>query len=73
MRKKRLRLPKAIYETLPLFYLITGLLVSFTVHSPLALLSGGVLAIVGLLLMQMRRNYRSPHQALHQNLRQPRG
>ena len=72
MQKKKFRLPKAIYETLPLFYLVTGVLVMFTVYSPLTLISGGVLVLAGLLIRQMRRNYRSPHQALHQNLRQPR-
>ena len=73
MQKKKFRLPKAIYEGLPLFYLVSGVLVMFLLYSPLALVSGGVLVMMGLLIRQMRRNYRSPHQALHQNLRQPHG
>jgi len=72
MQKKKFLLPKAIYEALPLFYMLMGLLVVFTLYSTLAWVSGSVLAIMGLLIFLLRRNYRSPHQALSQNLRKHR-
>ena len=72
MQKKKFLLPKAIYEALPLFYILTGLLVVLTFYSPLARVSGSILASMGLLIFLLRRNYRSPSQALGQNLRKHR-
>ena len=69
MQKKKFLLPKAIYESLPLLYITMGLLVVFTLSSTLALISGAILALMGLLIWQLRRNYRSPYQALTRNLR----
>ena len=52
-------IPKPVYETLPVLYVIAGIATIISTSDPVALGSGLLLAISGLLILVIRRNYRA--------------
>jgi len=52
-------IPKPIYEILPVIYIVGGILAMISVQSMTSFISGLVMGVVGLLVLTMRRNYRS--------------
>jgi len=52
-------IPKPIYEMLPVIYVVGGILAMISVQSMTSFISGLVMGISGLLVLTMRRNYRS--------------
>ena len=55
-------IPKPIYETLPVLYVIAGIATIISTNDPVALGSGLLLAFAGLLILVIRRNYRAAQQ-----------
>ena len=55
--------PKPVYETLPVLYVIAGIATIISTDTYVALISGLLLAIAGLLILLMRRNYRAAQEA----------
>ena len=52
-------IPKPIYEMLPVIYVVGGIFAMMSVQSMTSFLSGLTMGIAGLLVLSMRRNYRS--------------
>jgi len=52
-------IPKPIYEMLPVIYVVGGIFAMMYVQSMASFISGLVMGISGLLVLSMRRNYRS--------------
>jgi len=67
MKTKRIHLPKAIYELLPLLYLSLGASCILSSHSIGLSVVGAYLIAQGLFKSVLRINYRSPDQALTQS------
>ncbi|VAW92365.1 hypothetical protein MNBD_GAMMA21-1261 [hydrothermal vent metagenome] len=53
-----MRLPNFLYESYPVIYVIGGIIAMSTVESYLSFLSGLLLAMGGISILFMRRNYR---------------
>ncbi|MDH5446548.1 MAG: hypothetical protein OEY52_13430 [Gammaproteobacteria bacterium] len=67
MTNKSYRLPKAVYEVLPFFYLMLGTSSLLLDHSIGLDILGAVLIARGLYTLLLRLNYRSPNQALQKS------
>jgi hypothetical protein len=52
-------IPKPIYEILPIIYVVGGILAMVSVQSMTSFISGLAMGVAGLLVLSMRRNYRS--------------
>ena len=63
--------PKPVYETLPVLYVIAGITTIISTDDMVALSSGLLLAIAGLLILVIRRNYRTARQAYTQQIPEP--
>lgn len=61
-----MRIPKLIYECYPVLYIVMGILAITTVESFVSLLSGIVLALGGIAILFIRRNYRVAKQDIAQ-------
>lgn len=59
-----MRLPKLVYEVCPWFYVLGGAAAITLSDKTLALASGLVLIISGVVILFLRRNYRSTQQLL---------
>lgn len=55
-------IPKPAYESLPVLYVIAGIATIVSTSDPIALGSGLLLALAGLLILVIRRNYRAAQQ-----------
>lgn len=55
-------IPKPVYESLPVLYVIAGIATIVSTRDPIALGSGLLLALAGLLILVIRRNYRAAQQ-----------
>ena len=55
-------LPKFVYETLPVAYVLTGLATALTHPEPVPFVSGIALASGGLIILVLRRNHRLRHR-----------
>lgn len=53
-----MNMPKPIYETLPVLYVIGGVAAISTVDSFMSFISGILLGASGVMIMFLRRNYR---------------
>ncbi len=51
-------MPKPIYESLPILYVIGGVAAISTVDSFMSFISGTLLGVSGVMIMCLRRNYR---------------
>ncbi|MDH5599685.1 MAG: hypothetical protein OEY78_00140 [Gammaproteobacteria bacterium] len=51
-------MPKPIYESLPVLYVIGGIAAISTVDSFMSFISGILLGISGIMILYLRRNYR---------------
>lgn len=58
-------LPKPVYEALPGIYLLTGIMTATTFESSIALVSSGLFFAAALLIMYMRKSYRSGNFGNH--------
>lgn len=54
-------MPKFIYESMPVLYVIGGVAAMSTVDSFMSFISGILLGSSGVLIMMLRRNYRNAH------------
>jgi hypothetical protein len=54
-----MRLPKSIYESYPVLYIIAGICAMSLVDSPVSFLSGLILGAGGISILFLRRNYRT--------------
>lgn len=55
-------IPKPVYESLPVLYVIAGIATIISTSDLIALGSGLLLALAGLLILVIRRNYRAAQQ-----------
>lgn len=53
-----MHMPKPIYESLPVLYVIGGIAAISTVDSFMSFISGILLGSSGIMIMYLRRNYR---------------
>ena len=53
-----MNMPKPIYESLPIIYVIGGIAAISTVDSFMSFISGILLGCSGVMIMCLRRNYR---------------
>ena len=53
-----MHMPKPIYESLPVLYVIGGIAAISTVDSFMSFISGILLGSSGVMIMYLRRNYR---------------
>ncbi len=53
-----MNMPKPIYESLPILYVVGGVAAISTVDSFMSFISGILLGISGILIMLLRRNHR---------------
>ena len=53
-----MNMPKPIYESLPILYVIGGIAAISTVDSFMSFISGILLGSSGIMIMCLRRNYR---------------
>ena len=53
-----MHMPKPIYESLPVLYVIGGIAAISTVDSFMSFISGILLGASGVMIMYLRRNYR---------------
>jgi len=53
-----MNMPKPIYESLPVLYVIGGVAAISTVDSFMSFISGVLLGVSGIMIMVLRRNYR---------------
>ncbi len=53
-----MNMPKPVYESLPLLYVIGGVAAISTVDSFMSFISGILLGSSGVMIMLLRRNYR---------------
>lgn len=58
-------LPKPVYEALPGIYLLMGVMTATTFESSIALASSGLFFAAALLVMYMRKSYRSGNFESH--------
>ncbi|NNF95438.1 MAG: hypothetical protein HKM94_00735 [Halobacteria archaeon] len=56
-------IPKPIYEIIPILYVVTGIITITSTDGFIALSSGLLLTIAGLLILVIRRNYRAARKA----------
>jgi len=61
-----MRLPKFIYESYPVLYILGGIAAMSMVESIVCFLSGFILCAGGISILFMRRNYRTIKQHLAQ-------
>lgn len=61
-----MRLPKFIYESYPVLYILGGIAAMLLVDSDVSFLSGLILGIGGVVILFMRRNYRLLQEQLTQ-------
>ena len=57
-----MNMPKPIYESLPLLYVIGGVTAMSTVDSFMSFISGILLGSSGVMILYLRRNYRRTEQ-----------
>lgn len=55
-----MNMPKPIYESLPVLYVIGGVAAISTVESFMSFVSGVLLGTSGVLILLLRRHYRQP-------------
>jgi hypothetical protein len=60
--KKFMNMPKPIYESLPILYVVGGVTAITTVDSFMSFVSGILLGCSGILILFLRRNYRRPEK-----------
>lgn len=60
-----MRLPKLIYETYPVIYILCGVATMGIVDSRVAFWSGLALGLSGTIILFLRRNYRAIRQQLY--------
>ncbi len=53
-----MNMPKPIYESLPILYVIGGVAAISTVDSFMSFISGILLGVSGIMILVLRRNYR---------------
>lgn len=53
-----MHMPKPIYESLPVLYVVGGIAAMSTVDSFMSFISGILLGASGVMIMYLRRNYR---------------
>lgn len=53
-----MNMPKPIYESLPILYVIGGVAAMSTVDSFMSFISGTLLGSSGVMILYLRRNYR---------------
>lgn len=56
-------IPKSIYETLPVLYVVGGVAAIATVDSFMSFISGILLGVSGVMILLLRRNYRSTEKS----------
>lgn len=61
-----MRLPKFLYESYPVLYILGGIAAMSLVESYVSFLSGFILGAGGIVILFMRRNYRMIKQHLAQ-------
>jgi len=61
-----MRLPKFLYESYPILYILGGIAAMSMVESYVSFLSGFILCAGGVVILFMRRNYRMIKQHLAQ-------
>ncbi len=61
-----MRIPKIIYESYPVLYVLMGITAISMVDSFVSFLSGFVLGAGGIAILFMRRNYRATRQEIAQ-------
>lgn len=57
-----MNMPKPIYESLPIFYVIGGIAAISTIDSFMSFISGVLLGSSGIMIMFLRREYRNPEK-----------
>ena len=62
-------LPNSVYESLPIIYVLIGAAVMLLLEGTLALLSGGLLSIAGVVVFMVRRRNREAVAAMDRNRR----
>lgn len=55
-----MNMPKPIYESLPVFYIVGGVAAISTVDSFMSFISGILLGSSGVIILFLRRNHRRP-------------
>lgn len=60
-----MRLPKLIYETYPVLYILIGITTMSLEHSIMAYCSGLILGLSGTIILFLRRNYRAIRQHIN--------
>lgn len=60
-------IPKPLYEILPILYVASGIVAMVSVQSVTSFISGLAMGIAGLLVLNMRSNYRSAKIRKRQN------
>ena len=57
-------IPKSIYELLPILYVAGGIAAMTAVDSFMSYISGFLMGATGIMVLVMRRNYRTTKQSL---------
>lgn len=60
-----MRLPKLLYETYPVLYILGGVATMSLVSSTVAFCSGFLLGLSGTIILFLRRNYRAIRQQIY--------
>ena len=64
-------IPKPIYEILPILYVVVGILTITSTEGMIAVGSGVLLTLAGLLILLIRRNYRAARKAYTLDIGEP--
>lgn len=62
-RRNNMNMPKPIYESLPILYVIGGIAAISTVDSFMSFISGILLGCSGVMIMFLRRDYRDSEKS----------
>jgi len=65
-----IQFPKWLYEKLPSLYVLLGILLLIKGHNTLAMYSGLLLLVAGILVWRERRRYRAHHYHIIQTIDQ---
>lgn len=57
-----MHMPKPIYESLPVLYVVGGVAAISTVDSFMSFISGILLGVSGIMILFLRRNHRRPEK-----------
>lgn len=58
-----MNMPKPVYESLPILYVVGGVAAMSTVDSFMSFISGILLGVSGVMIMFLRRDYRKSEKA----------